>query len=121
MSNLSGYVVRDGNGAVDLNATETKFRTDLQAYLTERAEQDTKIADAVSAVFDQFKGANINLPALETFVLAKLDAQPSNYGELSAALRSYIKDNSGEGGTFKIAKGKGGGCHRVCDEKPTTA
>lgn len=113
MNNLSGYVVRDTNGAVDMDATVLKFRTDLDAHLAARAERDSQIADAVNAVFDQYRGANINLPALETLALSKLGADPSNYGELAEALRSYIKDNSGEGGAFKVAKGKGGGCHRV--------
>jgi hypothetical protein len=120
MENLSSYVVRDGNGAADLIATEEKFRQDLQTYVDGRAAVDAKVAGAVSAVFDQYKGAKINLPAVKTLALGKLDADPSNYSELSEALEDYIHDNAvsetNPNGIFLIAKGKGGGCCRIADQ-----
>lgn len=115
--NLIKYAVRNDKGEVDTEATVAKFRSDLISHLASQRDQDNKIAVAVHAVFDQYKGARINLPALTNFTLTKLEANASNYPELTNAIRDYVKSNASEGGLFLINKGKGGGVIRLSDLK----
>lgn len=119
---LASYAVRGVDGSIDHEATGDKFASDLVAYEAERETEMEVISDAVHAVFDEYKGTRINMPALVTFSLQKLNVQPSNYNALGARVLEFVRTNSGEGDAFTIGKGKGGGCARVCDlpAKPAT-
>lgn len=128
---LAAYVVRGSDGAVDLASTILKFEDDLSRFVAERETEQSVIAEAIAAIFDQHKGTAINMPALQTFALQKLNAQPSNYTVLSERVAEYVRENSQgevkEGveerpqSLFVIKKGKGGGVHRRCDMKPKNA
>lgn len=118
MSNMNEFLVRGSDGTVDVDATTLKFRGALEVYIAERETENALIAAAVSEVFDQFKGANINMPALTSYALQRLNATPSNFMALSERIQEYVRENAGEGGIYKIAKGKGGGVRRVADLPP---
>lgn len=126
---LAGYVVRGSDGSVDLEATVTKFQGDLVQFVAERETEQAVIAEAVNAIFDAHPGAAINMPALQTFALQRLNAQPENYTILADRVADYVRENAqGEtredgsherpGSLFVIKKGKGGGVHRRADMKP---
>jgi hypothetical protein len=122
--NLSTFVERDASGALDLDTTMTKFQGALLQYQAERETELETIGTAVNAVFDEHRGATINMPAVTTLALQKLNVQPESYKALSERVQSFVRDNASDerngGGTFRIAKGKGGGVSRWVDvaDKP---
>ncbi len=118
MSNINAFLVRGADGSCDLDATVLKFRGELEKYLAQRETEDAGIAAAVHEVFDTYKGANINMPALQGFVLQKMGATPANWAVLGERIADYVRSQAGEGGLYKIAKGKNGGVRRVADIKP---
>jgi hypothetical protein len=118
--NLNTYVVRAGDGSIDLDATCAKFARDLLAFQAERETETEAVGTAVNAVFDQFPGARINMPALVNYALQRLNVQPENFRILSEKVQSYVRDHSGpreSGALFHIGKGKGGGVFRWSDQR----
>lgn len=116
--NLATFAVRDESGDLDLSATVQKFEGALLEYQAERETELATIGAAVHAVFDAHKGTNINMPAVTSLALQKLNVQPETYKALSERVQAFVRDNAGEresGAIFGIAKGKGGGCCRWCD------
>jgi phage tail tube protein FII len=123
--NLQSYVVRGSDGSVDEGATLDKFEATLSQYIAQRETELSTISDAVHAVFDQYKGTSINMPALTTFALQRLNAQPENYKALETRVQEFVRENSqGEVkdgvaahplSMFLINKGKAGGCRRRAD------
>lgn len=117
--NLATFAVRDSSGNVDLDGTMVKFQSELLKFQAERETETAVIAEAVTAVFDQHRGANIQMPAIVTLALQRLNVQPESYKVLSERVADFVRANAGteraEGKTFRIAKGKGGGVTRWVD------
>ena len=112
------HVVRSG-GLIDRDASVAAFTAALDAHIVESETEGAVIAEAVGAVFDQYKGAAINMPALETFALTRLNVQPETWASLRTKVKSFVRDNSTdtreEGGLFQGKKGSGGGVRRWAD------
>lgn len=113
------------DGHIDIEASAQAFRT---AALKRQAELETEqgqIAEATSALFDQYKGQAIPMPTVGSMVAQKLNAQPENFKVLSDRVLDYVRANSqGEvkdgvaerpDSLFVIGKGKNGGCYRRAD------
>lgn len=113
--NLSSYVVRTDDGSIDHDATVAKFSGELVRYAAECETEAAAIGVHVNAVFDQYRGANLNMPALTSMTLTRLNCQPEAFKVLTEKVQGYIRDRAGEGGAFTISKGKGGGVRRVAD------
>lgn len=114
---MKSYVVRSESGSVDVDATVTKFAGELQSYLNGVEALSGQIGTAVNAVFDEHKGAAINMPALVTLGLVKLNVTFDHYTEMSEAIADYVRSNKD---VYLISKGKGGGVRRICDIPPKT-
>jgi hypothetical protein len=54
-------------GLVDRDATLLACGDAIDTYVAERETETEAIAEAVHGVFDQYKGASINMPALAGF------------------------------------------------------
>lgn len=121
--NLATFCVRDESGAIDVGATVLKFEGEVQKYQAERELESETVGAAVNAVFDEHRGAVINMPAVTSMALTRLGVQPETYKVLSERVQEYIRTNATDtrGGLFRIAKGKGGGVTRWadCADKPT--
>ena len=117
--NLATFVVRnDESGEMDIDATDAKFHAVLVKYQAERETEAETVSTAVNAVFDQYKGATINMPALTHRALIVLNAQNENHKTLTERIQHYVRDNNGkreDGATFAIVKGYGGGVRRWAD------
>jgi hypothetical protein len=103
-------------GAINLEDTLKNCAASIVAYNESKSNDLDAVAGAVSQVFDTYKGAHIATPALTTLVLGIL--KPTSLeamATLQVRVREYVVANSGEGGTLKTAKGKGGGISRRCD------
>jgi hypothetical protein len=104
------------NGAVDQEASEQQFRSDLSKYITESETQQSTIADTISAIFDAHKGEKVAMPVLASMACQKLNAQPSNWKALETLALEYIRANKdGDDSLFVVVKGAGGGCGRRAD------
>ena len=132
MSTLTITLVQ-GSSGVDQARSEAAFRTALAAYIVERETEEETIAEAVHAVFDQYKSASINMPALAGFALQRLNVQPENFKALELRIMEYVRSNADQSAktdkdgnvltpaesprtrTFAIGKGKGGGVKRWSD------
>jgi hypothetical protein len=111
--NLSECAVLSG-GLVDLEATLTKVADAVNSYNVTLANDMDRIGEAVHAVFDQFKGSAINMPALTSLTIGKLgNVGPSEFQAMGERVHTFVKAQ--EGTVFSIAKGKGGGCKRIAD------
>lgn len=121
MSNVVPFLVRGSDGSLDFAACAAKFESELIKYAAERETETQTIADAVDAVFAAYPAlVKMNVPALITMTLTKLNAQPENHKVLSERIHQYVQENAQgkteEDGTqerpdskFVIGKGKGGG------------
>jgi hypothetical protein len=116
---LNTYLVRAADGSIDHDATTLKFQGDLLKYEAERETEAETVGAAVNAVFDQFKGTRLNMPAVTSYALTHLNVQPENFKTLTERVQGFIRDHSGEresGALFSIAKGKHGGVCRWADQ-----
>jgi len=117
---LASYVLRGEDGEMDIEGTVDKFRSDLLNYQVERETEAATIGAAVNAVFDEHPGARINMPALQSLALHKLNVQHENFKALQTRVAEYIRDHAShdrsEGRLFKISKGLRGGVLRWSDE-----
>jgi hypothetical protein len=116
------------DGSIDQAATEAAFHSALLRTVAEVETQEAEIASQVSAIYDQFTGKAIGMPALGSMVAQRLNAQPENFKALSDRALDFVRANSQttgseEDGTlaehpesiYVIAKGKNGGCFRRAD------
>jgi hypothetical protein len=116
----------------DLAANEQAFRDAYLLHVAQKEIEDTNISDAVHSVFDQYLGASINMPAVVSFALRKLNAQPENHSYLEKRTLEFIRCNSQgkklDDGSFEnpnsdfvIGKGSKGGVKRRKDIVVDTA
>jgi hypothetical protein len=113
MKNLSELMVCYSDGAIAVEATCLAFRNALLAHIAEQEKQDDEISRALNGIFDTYKGARINMPALVALALQRLGADPTNYKTLEEAVYKHIRHNLQ---VFRVAKGKNGGVSRIADQ-----
>lgn len=118
MSSVTLTLVRGFGGVVDVEASVEAARAQIEAYVAQRETEDTKIGEAVHGIFDQYRGASVNMPALISLVLQRLGAEPATFKALGEKVMEYVRGNAGERGfsTFVISRGRGGGVKRWCDQ-----
>lgn len=115
---IGSYAVRGSNGSIDHESTLAKFAGDLLKWEAAQETENATIGAAVHALFDQFKGARLNMPYVTGEVLRKLNAQPENYKVLTEKVQGFIRSQAeGDTSPFVIGKGKGGGVARRADLK----
>lgn len=128
---LTVALVLAADGTIDQDQSEQAFHGALVKRTAELETEQVEIAEAVSALFDQYPGASINMPAVASMTAQRLNAQPENFKVLSDRVLDYVRQNA-QGDTakdgsverpdslFVIGKGKGGGCYRRADKPAKT-
>lgn len=118
MSSVTLTLVRGVGGVVDVEASVEAARAQIEAYVAQRETEDTQIGEAVHGIFDKYRGANVNMPALVSLVVQQLGASPETFKVLGERVAEYVRSNAGERGfsTFSIARGRAGGVRRWCDQ-----
>jgi len=130
--NLTVTLVTE-DGVINQEKSTEAFRGALLRYVAGRETEDALIQEAVTSLFDQFKGQAIPMPAVCSMTAQKLNAVPENFKILSDRVGDYVRANSQETGSekegnlvehpdslFVIAKGKGGGVSRRADRPVKT-
>jgi broad specificity polyphosphatase/5'/3'-nucleotidase SurE len=120
---MAGYVVKT-DGEINVEETVQKFCAEVLNYKTNRELEAETVGNAVHAVFDEWRGVNINMPALQSAALNHLNFQPENHKSLSQRIAEYVRANAGAretGALFFIGKGKGGGVKRWSDQEEKTS
>ena len=112
MKNLDELTVYCSDGTIAVDATCLAFRNALLAHIAEQEKQDDEISRALNGIFDTYKGARINMPALAALALQRLGADPTNYKTLESAVLQHIRNNLT---VFHVARGKNGGVSRIAD------
>lgn len=132
MSTSLTFTAVEKDGRIDLDSSLDAARTVLVKHIAEREVEQTQIADAVNALFDQYQGSAIPMPVLASMTAQKLNAQPENFKVLADRALDYVRSHSqgekAKDGTverpdslFVIGKGKNGGCYRRADRPAPTA
>ena len=123
---LSIALVRGVDGSIDQDACLAGCKTAITKYVAERETEEATIALAVNDLFDEHKGARLNMPYVQNEALRRLNVQPENFKTLSERVAQYVRDHAqgekAEDGSFErpdslflINKGKGGGVARRAD------
>ena len=117
MLDLSKNVVYVG-GVVHMEKTLNSVAEAITLFNETQTADLEAVGVAVNKVFNDNKGAFINMAALKTLALNHLNPTSLEaMGVLSQRLTDFIKCNSGEGGAFVVKKARGVG--RVADQ-PTS-
>jgi hypothetical protein len=102
------------NGLFDIEASLTNVAAALASANELYSNDAEAVGAAVSSVFDQYKGAFVQMPALVTLTVGKLNLTTiDSINAMSERVKDYIGANSGEGGLYDVRKGRGVG--RVTD------
>lgn len=123
---LTLALVLGSDGKVDKAATLASCDSAIDKYVAQRETEQATIAECVGAIFDQYKGATLNMPFVQNEACRRLNASPANFKVLQDLAADYVRENSQgakkEDGTverpdslFLITKGKGGGVTRRAD------
>lgn len=123
---LSQVLVLDSNKSIDIEASVEKFRT-AATLLKARHDNDLEVvANAVNAIFDKYRGANLTMEVLKSFTCTSLDVPPEAYGDICDRIYAYVQENleagngitkAGKPALFGMRKGRGGGFCRLSDQK----
>jgi len=111
--NIDEFAIQLSDGTIGVEATCQKFRLALLAHIAEQDKRDDEVSSAVNGVFDHYRGARINMPALVSAALTRMNVHPENYKTLEGAVLTHIRRNPN---VFRVSKGKGGGVSRIADE-----
>lgn len=117
---LKAYVAflsDDPGGGIDYEKSCQNLIGDLQGYEAQLEVTGTKVKDAILSVFAKHKGANLNKPALTSFAMTALDANPQNYATYQEGINAFLLPtekggNVGDretGALIGMRKGIGGG------------
>lgn len=111
VSNVVPFIIRNTEGAIDINASVDNFHAELDSYVKTHRVKLRKVADSVNAVFDEHRGTPFSLSAITSFTLQRMGVKPENYDEMGTLIREYLKSDP----NFEISRGRGGGVTRLSD------
>lgn len=124
---IQSFVVRSVSGAIDHEASIGAFATKLLQLEAQLEQEEKDIGAAVHALFDEWKGARLNVPFILSSVVRTLGATPEDHKSMSTKVHKYLQNRSQgkalpDGGwerpnsLFHIGLGKGGGVSRRSDK-----
>jgi|SRR5579859_1874929 len=103
-------------GMINLEATLQKVAEACQTFNASNSNDLERIGQVVNALFDEHKGAHIQMKALKTFTMGRLEGVTvANYSNLEERIESFVR---GSADRFAIEKGPGKGVCRIADKPP---
>ena len=130
---LKALLVRGADGEIDVEASVNRFRNAVIVAKEKVSADLTRIAEAVSAVFDQYKGAHIQIDAIKSMALQRLNVHHTVYTEIGDRVHKYVQEHTadskredgltvhGVAPLFVLRKGKHGGFARLSDQEAKPA
>jgi hypothetical protein len=128
------------NGKVDLEQSVEKYRAVCLQHIAGQTAELDLIASCMSSLFDQHKGAFLNLDFIKSQTVQRMTKQhpelndPNLFAMLSGRVEDYLHANCNTpaveakgnkpakeevtGKTYSVKKGIGGGFCRVADQTP---
>ena len=91
---VSALFAHDADGKIDEEKSVSNFRAHVAKTKTEQELEESTIARAVSAVFDENPGASINMDGVIGMALRGLNVQQANYTAMQDKVGAYIRANS---------------------------
>lgn len=115
--NIANFIVRNSDGSLDLQGTLDALAPEVIAAVEKTDNQFADIANAVHAVFDQFKGIRLSTDSLVSFAMRNMEVSIETVSDTAGRIKDYVKANTGERGVslFSTKRGKGGGIQRWSD------
>src|SRR5271166_3718287 len=84
-------------GVLDLNASIEKFRSVALQTLVSQEAEDTLIVTCINDLFDQYKGANLNMSFIQSQTVARMAkhnpslADPGLFGKVSSRVAEVME------------------------------
>lgn len=110
---LSGYVTRSTNGAIDVQASHLKFTQDIASLVATEKTDNEVIAGAVEKAFTDRKVKHLGMNAIIHYTMENLEVDPSNFNTIRDRVAQFVRSNTKQ---YKVSKGKGGGVERLGGE-----
>lgn len=122
---VKSFFVMDGD-KVDLDASVAKYRQAALRYMAGQEAEDQLITKCLNQLFDQYKGAHLNLDYVKSHTVALMVKaeptlnEPGLYALLSKRVEDQLHELTGESDDkpFAMKRGKGGGFCRKVDQAP---
>lgn len=112
---MDKFALRTKDGAVDIQATHTRFTQELHSFIQSEKMDNEVIAAAVKTAFQTHNVTTLPMGAVLQYTMELLNVVPSDYSMISERVRRYVKNNASR---FKVAKGKGGGVSWIPESTP---
>jgi len=132
------FVTEDGK--VNLEASVDRFRSSALKFIAGQEAQDSLIMQCMTGLFDQYKGANLNLDYIKSQTVERMGKavpdlkDPGLFSILSTRVEAILHENCDQpaveakgdkpaveaitGRVYAMRKGKGGGFYRNADQTP---
>lgn len=130
------------DGKVNLEASVEKYRAVCLQYVAGQTAETELVAQCMTALFDQYKGAHLNLDFIKSQTVQRITKihpelnQPALFATLSKKVEDYLHANTNteaveakgkrpakeaiEGKAYEMRKGHGGGFCRGADQPAET-
>lgn len=120
---VKSFMVKNGD-KINVEASVAKFKTVLLQHLVSLEVEDGLIKECVSKVFDQYKGASLNMQYLvsQTLMLMVQRSpefnEPVIYSKLGQKITEFVRENSGaeDSKPYAVKLGQYGGFFRKADQ-----
>lgn len=116
---LAVKLVRDDEGTPDKEEFLRNASEAFDLHMAQRELENGQVAQVLSSIFDDLKGAGGNVDHLKYEALRRLDATSANLKTMSKTILSYIQENASsdraDGKLFRIGRGKGATTRRWAD------
>lgn len=128
------------DGKVNLEKSVEKYRAACLHHVAGETTQTELISQCMTALFDQYKGAHLNLDFIKSQTVQRITKlhpelnQPALFATLSKRVEDFVHDNTNvdaseatakrpakeavTGKTYNVSRGKGGGFCRALDQTP---
>jgi hypothetical protein len=110
MSNVSSFIMFDIEGNIDVAATQEKFNEALVKYTQEKGALRSAVLNAINSVFDDMPHARMNLEALKSWSMGRIEKTPETYTVISETWDEVVRSN-----LFWIKGGRSAAVFRVED------
>ena len=123
---VKAFLVFNDDTTVNLDASVSKFREVALRQLASQETDDALVSECISALFDMYPGARMNVMAITSNVVSRMGqknpdlADPKLFGVLAKRVAEVLKAQTGELDTqpYTTVKGPRGGHARKSDLAP---